>query len=181
MEVSFLGGCCLALDGVCAALFYLFFDWIGLSTIAIFGSIIIAIPLIVFLIKLVIEEAKKEKEETERNRIRADIEAEECIHYRHRQITICYPDELSEDDFQKLAHRVAKRIKRLTIDIAENAVITGHVDSQSGISTWEFVVDFDDYGTITGNYWMRSCDNYDSGIPERFAELMKQAIKEAIR
>jgi hypothetical protein len=39
-------------------------------------------------------------------------------------------------------------------------------------------LDFNDFGHITGSWWITSCDNFDSNIPNRYAELMQNAIEE---
>ena len=49
--------------------------------------------------------------------------------------------------------------------------------SQSGISEWDFELDFNDYGKITGTYWISS-DNYDSMIPETLGNLIQKAISD---
>ncbi len=57
----------------------------------------------------------------------------------------------------------------------DGPVVYGVVQSQSGISEWNFKLDFNDYGHITGTYWLSS-DNDDSNIPERFGDLIRSAI-----
>lgn len=47
--------------------------------------------------------------------------------------------------------------------------------SQSGISEWEFELDFNDYGKITGSYWIYS-DNYDSMIPKALGNSIQEEI-----
>lgn len=37
-------------------------------------------------------------------------------------------------------------------------------------------MDFNDYGHITGAWWMLERENDDSNIPNRFADLMSEAI-----
>ncbi len=77
--------------------------------------------------------------------------------------------------FVDLAKKLAKPIKRLTIEI-DGSVITGTVRSQSGISTWTFRLDFNYYGHITGEYRFLERGNYDSIIPTSYAEQLKNAI-----
>jgi hypothetical protein len=70
---------------------------------------------------------------------------------------------------------VPKELEELNgLDI-DNGAISVTVISQSGISKWEFELDFNDYGKITGQYWL-STENYDSEIPERLGDSIQEAI-----
>lgn len=53
------------------------------------------------------------------------------------------------------------------------------VQSQSGISEWEFWVDFNDYGHITGRFWWHT-DNSDSNIPEKFGDIISSFINDIL-
>ena len=92
-----------------------------------------------------------------------------------RKIEVEYNNELSKKEFQEIVKRVAKKIKRINSVTIDNARIEGKVISQSGVSDWYFIADFNDWGYIDGRYIIES-DNYDSEIPERFAELVKEEI-----
>ena len=93
-----------------------------------------------------------------------------------RKNTPCaFNDGISQLEFNDMVEAAGKRIKRLTSLIPDGPVVYGTVESQSGISEWSFVIDFNDYGHITGEYWITS-DNYDSEIPERVAEHIRKAI-----
>lgn len=88
-----------------------------------------------------------------------------------------YPFYLSESEFKRIAISVAIPIKRLRVSV-ENQFVYGIVKSSSGISTWKFTVDFNDFGTITGNYWLRNVENSDSQIPSTYAYRLSYAIVE---
>lgn len=106
------------------------------------------------------EKARKEAEEQEK-----------------RRNTPCrFLDGFSESDFNVMAVRASKRIKRLSVSV-EGPVIYGTVQSQSGISKWHFKVDFNDYGHVTGRYWLKS-DNSDSKIPEHYADSVVSLIRD---
>lgn len=92
-----------------------------------------------------------------------------------REIKVIYNNELSKEEFKEIVNKIAKRLKRVTSIEIYNARIYGKVISQSGISDWSFIVDFNDWGYIDGKYIVES-DNFDSEIPERFAELVKEEI-----
>ena len=82
-------------------------------------------------------------------------------------------------EFEKIAIKCAKRIRRLTVSV-NGTFVNGSVEAQSGISVWSFTLDFNHYGKITGKSWMIKRGNYDSKIPDRYAELMLEAIKDAL-
>lgn len=93
-----------------------------------------------------------------------------------RKNTFCrFDNDLSYDDFQRLAVKVAKRYKRLCIEVRSYYVL-GTVRSNSGISSWEFSLDFNDFGTVTGNYWRRYTENGDSSLPKSFANELRNEI-----
>lgn len=95
---------------------------------------------------------------------------------KHRKNPMCkFEDGISEAGFAALATDVAKRIKRIKSVYISGAVIRGNVESQSGISTWKFSLDFNDHGHITSRYWIES-DNDDSGIPNRLGELISEQL-----
>ena len=98
-----------------------------------------------------------------------------------RKNTICwYSNNFSQREFETVAINVAKRIKRLYVFVDRYYVI-GQVRTSSGINTWEFKLDFNDYGRITGNYWFTYRDNYDSQIPDTYAKELKNEIQRYIR
>lgn len=178
--MSFLSGCFLFIDGTVAFFFFLVFHLIGLDTIAFIGAAIIAIPIWIWLIKFAIEDEKKSKIEAERERRNQVIKRK-----RQREIerinTICsFQEGITKLEFETMARRVSKRIKRLQIDV-DAPIIYCKVESQSGISTWKFTVDFNDFGHITGSWWITRRDNHDSSIPNRYADLMKEAIEDKLK
>lgn len=69
-----------------------------------------------------------------------------------RRNTPCYfNDGISAGEFEEIAISLAKPIKRLMVSV-DGPVVYGEVRSQSGISTWNFKLDFNDWGHITGTY-----------------------------
>lgn len=104
-------------------------------------------------------------------------EAERREEDKRRRNTPCnFVDGFSKDDFEKIVYKSGKHITRLIKTRVDGAIVYGTVRAQSGISEWEFRVDFNDYGHITGKYWLYS-DNDDSNIPKHFADNIKQIIK----
>lgn len=93
-----------------------------------------------------------------------------------RKNTPCkFNDGVSQAEFTEIVKMSGKRIKRLTSLISHGPIVYGMVESQSGLSEWSFEIDFNDYGHITGEYWITT-DNDDSKIPERVADRIKKAI-----
>lgn len=100
---------------------------------------------------------------------------------RRRRETPCYfEDGITEEEFEKMALRIAKRIKRIKAIRVFGPVIIGTAWTQSGISTWNFRIDFNDFGHITGKYWISS-GNKESNIPRSFAEQMREQLIDVVR
>lgn len=93
-----------------------------------------------------------------------------------RKGTPCnFDNGISRTEFNEIVEKELKAIKRINDFSINDTVIRARVRSQSGISEWRFTVDFNDYGKITGNYWLNSKNN-DSQIPESVAENIKKSI-----
>ena len=94
-----------------------------------------------------------------------------------RKNTPCYFDErITFDEFKKIAIDVAKPIKRLHVFV-NNQFVTGEVKTVSGINSWTFEIDFNDFGKITGDYWFVYSGNTDSDIPSNYAKKLSNAIR----
>ena len=93
-----------------------------------------------------------------------------------KTIPCVYSDKLTEEDFCDIAVAAIKRIKKkITSFEVCGAVVFCTVESQTGLSKWDFRIDFNDYGEITGKYWIWS-ENEDSLIPKHIAQNMKKKI-----
>lgn len=93
-----------------------------------------------------------------------------------RKNTPCkFNDGVSQAEFNEIVKMSGKRIKRLTSLISHGPIVYGMVESQSGLSEWAFEIDFNDYGHITGKYWITT-DNDDSKIPECVADRIKKVL-----
>ena len=120
---------------------------------------------------------KREKEyKKSRNKYEQEIrkrEQEEFI----RKTSICnFEDGISYKQFRSIIITTCKPIKRLVNYEIDGLILRGTVITQSGISKWNFEIDFNDYGHLTGNYWLKS-ENYDSKIPNVIAENIKSYIE----
>lgn len=94
-----------------------------------------------------------------------------------RKNTPCrFDEQLSFEDFQSLAIEVAKPIKRLFVTI-DRHFVCGEVRTVSGVNSWTFKLDFNDFGKVTGNYWFAYQENTDSTIPSSYAKQLSAAIE----
>lgn len=91
------------------------------------------------------------------------------------QMPCLFSDGITYSDFASLAYQTQKQFQRITNISIDNAVITCRVASQSNLTKWKFIIDYNDWGHITGTYWIW-CENKDSNIPNRFAEQMTNHI-----
>ena len=93
-----------------------------------------------------------------------------------RKETPCnFDNGISKSEFYEIIEKECTAIKRIKEFTVDGPVVRAKVSSQSGISEWRFKIDFNDYGKITGNYWI-STKNQDSKIPETIAKQIKASI-----
>lgn len=82
---------------------------------------------------------------------------------------------ITRTEFESFVHQASFGIKRLKEIYIDGPVVHGTVRSQSGLNTWSFRLDFNDYGHVTGKYWIYS-DNDDSEIPRVLANKIQESI-----
>ena len=140
------------------------------------------IGLTIFAIKKIIdskEEKRRRIDEENRRRI-AEKKRRKIDEENRRKNTVCYFNgSISRDEFYEMVELGRRGIRRITRLYADGPVVYGTVRSHSGISEWYFKIDFNDYGNITGNYWLSS-DNYDSDIPNVVANRISQQINDRL-
>ena len=98
---------------------------------------------------------------------------------RRKSSPLCFDEVVTKSQFIETARDVAMRTPRV-----EDVTVTGmtvflRVGSISGLSTWGAEIDFNDYGHLTGAYWLRT-ENDDSLIPHHFANAMQAQIKSRV-
>lgn len=126
------------------------------------------------------QEAENRKYEEERKKREAESARRDDVNTK-RKNTIChFKDGLTYEDFSSIAHKVAKRIRRIKTINVQGPVIYCTVESQTGYSDWDFKVDFNDWGHITGTYW-KWVENYDSNIPEHFGQMVSGEVHQFLR
>ena len=107
-------------------------------------------------------------------------EKERIAEEERRKNTQCsFDGPISESEFQSIVKNAAKPIKRLKIMEIDGPIVHCSVRSTSGITTWKFTLDFNDYGEITGKCWS-SIENKESRIPNVLTERIQEGIKEYI-
>ena len=79
--------------------------------------------------------------------------------------------------FESFAKEVGKKIKRINSIQVNGPVIMCNVDSNTGFSDWNFKVDFNNWGHITGTFWIKT-ENYDSSIPGYYGRKLSGLIQE---
>ncbi|WP_158282883.1 DUF2510 domain-containing protein [Nocardioides silvaticus] len=94
---------------------------------------------------------------------------------RRRNSYLHFSDGISQEEFVELAERIGLRLPRVSEVFVIGMTVVLDVDSNTGLTTWSAVVDFNDYGHLTGTYWLNS-ENDDSPIPDRFADLMQAEV-----
>lgn len=87
---------------------------------------------------------------------------------------------ITYDEFTLIAKKAGKKIKRIKSVDVRGAIIYCNVESQTGYSDWDFNVDFNDWGHVTGTYWTQT-DNDDSSIPGHYGHLVSGAVHELLR
>lgn len=106
-----------------------------------------------------------------RNRRR---EAQETNRREHSPL--CFDPWLTQSDFSELVQGVAERTRRVKYANVHGMNVTLGVASISGLTNWSAEIDFNDYGRLTGAYWLHT-DNSDSLIPAHVADLVRAQIK----
>lgn len=100
---------------------------------------------------------------------------EERAERKRRNAWHGFDDILTEEQFQDMALEVSMVFPRIKAMSFTGAAIHATVESISGLSTWGFFADFNDYGMVTGSYWLDS-ENEESDIPYLFADALAEKI-----
>lgn len=116
------------------------------------------------LIKQVLSEIEKKKK------------TEYIYDISSRKVPCSFNGGISEEDLYYFAQEAISNYTKREVEIKVNGpIVTGVVRSQSGQTVWLFSVDFNDYGRITGKFWIYS-ENSDSSIPYHVATNIEKQI-----
>lgn len=115
-----------------------------------------------------IKESNEEVRRAEEERIEMENKRKSYIY--------SFNEGLSKEKFNEIVYSCTKKIRRIErIDIYGLAIYVT-VSSQSGISSWDFVLDYNDYGELTGKCYIKK-ENYDSNIPRKLNDLIYEKLE----
>ena len=120
------------------------------------------------------EEMERIRRENEKERRR--IEKARRLEEKRKSCVYHFDKGLTEEEFKNIVLSCTKKIKRIEKVEIDMLSITCSVSSQSGISQWDFVLDFNDFGYLTGKCYSKA-ENYDSNIPERLNDLIFEKLE----
>lgn len=107
--------------------------------------------------------------ERKKNRLREEEE-------RRRKSYFCsFSDGISKSDFDSIVSKTARQFRRVKLVEIDNAIIHIEYYSQSHISKYYATIDFNDYGALSGRYWIQN-ENIDSNLPYAFANSISETI-----
>ena len=94
---------------------------------------------------------------------------------RRKNSPLQFEPELTQQDFIAIAERIAKIMPRSDgVEVSGmTAILT--VRSNTGLTSWTAEADFNNYGRLTGRYWLTT-ENEQSPIPKVFADALKDEI-----
>ena len=95
--------------------------------------------------------------------------------YRRKQVC-SFDDSITEHDFERIIKHELERLKRLEHYEIRGALVFVYIYSQSGASIWHFCLDYNDFGYVTGEYWVYS-ENLKSSIPVELGDRIKRDIE----
>lgn len=103
-----------------------------------------------------------------------------AVNSKRRNMPCFFVDGLSFTEFEEMAKRAGRKIKRIKDVTVNEGRIYCNVESQTGYSDWNFNVDFNDWGHVTGTYWTQT-DNDDSSIPSHYGQMLSGWIHDFYR
>lgn len=120
------------------------------------------------------EEMERIRRENEKERRR--IEKARRLEEKRKSCVYHFDKGLTEEEFKNIVLSCTKKIKRIEKVEIDMLSIICSVSSQSGISRWDFILDFNDFGCLTGKCYSKA-ENYDSNIPERLNDLIFEKLE----
>ena len=120
------------------------------------------------------QRSKEGKGKSSESACRADISW-------HRENTPCrFSDGITWEEFASRADKEGGRISRIRKLKVVGPIVYCTVESQTGYSKWDFSVDFNDWGHITGVRWLQT-ENLDSTIPNYLGSSIAEEIRRLLR
>ena len=87
---------------------------------------------------------------------------------------------ITQDEFCEMVHKISKKLRRITSIEVRASRVYGTVRSQSKLTSWSFLLDFNDGGHLTGKYELCST-NDDALIPQHLGDLIQTEIQKRIQ
>ena len=75
---------------------------------------------------------------------------------RRKESPLRFDKGITQSEFVEMANLAAKRTPRLANVAVSGMTVTIQVRSNSGLSIWAAEVDYNDYGHLTGTYWIHT-------------------------
>ena len=123
---------------------------------------------------LFIEKIFSDKDDNKDERI-SEWERWRAVNQKRKATPCFFKDGISAEEFKKIALHVGEKHRRVKNISVKGPVIYCTVESQTGNSNWDFNVDFNNWGHITGTYWSQT-DNNDSSIPKHYGDMVAEEI-----
>lgn len=98
---------------------------------------------------------------------------------RRKDSPLVFFPRLGYQDFLDLVGEIAKTTPRLVDASVNGLVVFLEVRSNTGLTTWSAGIDFNDYGHLTGRYWLTT-ENDQSPIPKFFANAVQAEIRKRV-
>ncbi|MDT3344473.1 hypothetical protein [Microbacterium aquilitoris] len=95
---------------------------------------------------------------------------------RRRATAPVFDDGLTESDFRASVDQAVRKTPRVVEASVAGLVVAITVRSSSGLTKWSAEIDLNDYGHLTGRYWIRS-ENSQSPIPQHFAHELTAEVE----
>lgn len=127
--------------------------------------------------KIEISDAGKTVEADE---VKTNTKRIDAIDIKRRETPCRFDCGISFEEFKCIVETEASRIKRIAQIKVYGPEVNGIVYSQSGLSTWEFQIDFNDWGKITGYFWTESSitnSHVNEILGERISEVIRKYLE----
>lgn len=90
---------------------------------------------------------------------------------KRRATPVEWDPRFPRETFHDVVNRTAEKLPRVYASHVDGLIVTIHVKSNTGLTSWKADVDFCDYGRLTGKYWITS-ENTQSPIPKALADAI---------
>lgn len=95
---------------------------------------------------------------------------------RRRSSPIEWDPRFPKEDFEAVCSEVGRKLPRVYATSVDGLRVTLFVKSNTGLTTWKAAVDMNDYGRLSGKYWIES-ENKQSPIPAAFADAVEAEVR----